>query len=238
MYKRPTQSTNDPPVLYPHRQLLTSTIMPRISSSLSRVSSRSSRRTPSPTDSIIEDLMQWSVSVNDARRIRNIRTAEGLFKLGTGAAPHTDTPFPCEEDIITADQCSATSVSPLPVYPLLPPSPPAYQSQSPSYHPRSPTPNPVVPAAPAASRQTTLELVVPPVPSRLPTPDIKVPRQPSPELPEVPLIIATPRPMPGVQPHGWIDNEDCAQPIDFPIPLCNGDHLVNGSMNAPFIQFA
>jgi hypothetical protein len=97
MYKRPTQPLNNSPVLFHYRQLLLHTIMPRIPSTLSRVSSRSSRRTPSPTDSVIEDSMRWSVSVNDARRIRSIRTAEGLFELGTGIAPRTDTPFPREK---------------------------------------------------------------------------------------------------------------------------------------------
>src|SRR5580692_6987473 len=153
MYKDQPNSQTIPQFSISTRQLPAPTTMPRIPSSLSRVSSRSSRRTLSPTDSIIEDSMRWSVSVNDARHIRNIRTAEGLFELGTGAAPRTDTPFPREEDIITADRRSATSVSPLPVYPPLPPSPPVYQSRSPSYHPRSPTPDPIVPAAPAASRQ-------------------------------------------------------------------------------------
>jgi hypothetical protein len=174
--------------------------MPYIPSALSCVSSRLSRHTPSPTDSIIEDSMRWSVSMNNARRICNIRTAEGLFELGTGVAPHTDTPFPCKEDIITADQHSATLVSPLPVYPSLPPLPPAYQSRSPSYHPCSPTPKPPVPTAPTTSRQTTPELIIPPAPisPRQPTPEIVVPCQPSPELPEVPLIITTLRPMPGI----------------------------------------
>jgi hypothetical protein len=199
MYKRLGQFTNNPLVLCPLSQLLLRQTMPHIPSTHSHASSRSSHRTPSPTDSIIEDSMQWAVSVNNTRQIHNIRTAEGLFELRTGQ--HPNTPFPHEEDIITADLHPTTSVSPLLVYPPLPPLPPTYQPRSPSYHPCSPTPEPVIPSAPVASRQLTPELMILPAPvtSQQLTPELIIPRQPSPELPKVPLIIATPQPMVGVQ---------------------------------------